>query len=204
MLNATVRARGALRRLRTDRTTTPSLARTLRDRAVALASAIVVRPSAARASQRSGAHRASRLDHLTDRLGATLGARTSAASVRLGGRDRLLPVGVALLVLVGSLSSVAAAAPTGAVGGTQGSGPGLRLAIAGLAGETQGVDGGIGVDGPPSTLPGGTLRSRRRRPGGQRMSLVLWRTGRCSPIAVNTIVADGADTSSVPRPPGDT
>lgn len=197
MLNATVRARGALQRLRTDRTTT-SAARTLRDRAVALVRAIVVRPSAPRPSQRSGAHRASRVDHLADRLGATLGARTSAASLRLGGRDRLLPVGVALLVLVGSLSSVAAAAPTGAVGGTQGPGPGPRLAIAGLAGEIQDVDGGIGVDGPlvdPAGAARLDLAADAQADGADEPQGPYLADGTLlKPIAVNTIVADGADT----------
>ena len=198
MLNATVRARGALRRLRTDRITTPTAARTLRDRSVALARLIVVRPAAARPSLRSGAHRASRLDHLTDRLAAALGARTSALGIRLGGRDRFLPIGVALLILVGSLSSVAAAAPTGAVGGTQGIGQGPRLAIGGLDSGTPLDGGGIGVDGPLVDAAGA---ARFDLPSDARAELASQPQGPyladgtlLKPIAVNTIVADGADT----------
>jgi len=191
LLNATVRARGALRRLRTDRTTTPTAARTLRDRGIALARTIAVRPAAARPSVRSGAHRASRLDHLTDRLAATLGAR-------LGGRDRFLPIGVALLILVGSLSSVAAAAPTGAVGGTQGVGQGPRLAIAGLDSGTPLVDAGIGVDGQLVDAAGAArfdLPSDAQADGANGPQGPYLADGTLlKPIAVNTIVADGADT----------
>jgi murein DD-endopeptidase MepM/ murein hydrolase activator NlpD len=255
LLNATVRARGALRHLRTDRITTPPAARALRDRGIALARRIVVRPAAARPflrsgarlttarialgarlttarialgarlttarialrdrgialarrivmrpgaarpSLRSGAHRASRLDHLTDRLTAALGARTSALGVRLGGRDRFLPIGVALLILVGSLSSVAAAAPTGAVGGTQGVGQGARLAIAGLDSGIQPVDAGIGVDGQLVPAAGaarfGLPADAQAELASQPQGPYLADGTLLKPIAVNTIVADGADT----------
>lgn len=191
MLNATVRARGALRRLRTDRTTTPTAARTLRDRGVALVRTIAVRQVAARPSVRSGAHRASRLDHLTDRLATALG-------VRLGGRDRFLPIGVALLILVGSLSSVAAAAPTGAVGATQGIGQGPRLAISGLDSGTPLVDAGIGVDGQLVDAAGAArfdLPSDAQADGASQPQGPYLADGTLlKPIAVNTIVADGADT----------
>lgn len=214
MLNATVRARDALGRFRPDRTTTRNAARTLRDRSVALARTIAVRPSATRPLTRSGAHRSSRLDQLIARSGLALGPRADLLGTRLGSRDRLLPIGVALLILIGSLSGVAAVAPTGAVGGTTGFGDVPRLAIAGLENGSSGTDPGIGVDGALASGVGGTRSDpsgsvAQGLAGGTQPSLLgdlqpeatsqpagpyLADGTLLKPIAVTTAVADGADT----------
>src|SRR6185437_9713091 len=93
-----------------------------------------------------GAHRQTPRERLARRLGLT--ATTGAAfRARFAGRERILPIGVALLVLVGSLSAIALPAPIGAVGGTSGGGEVPRLAVAGLENGGEGYDSGIGVDG---------------------------------------------------------
>lgn len=207
MLNATVRARDALRRLRPDRTTTRNAARTFRDRSVALARTIAVRPAAAPQLTRAGAHRTSPLDRFLARSGLALGPRADSLGTRLGGRDRLLPIGVALLILVGSFSGLAAAAPTGAVGGTTGLGDTPRLAIAGLENGSSGVDPGVGIDGPLAGGVGATqadpnavaaqpnlLGDIQPEATSQPAGPYLADGTLLKPIAVTTAVADGAGT----------
>jgi murein DD-endopeptidase MepM/ murein hydrolase activator NlpD len=189
-------------------------ARTLRDRSVALVRTIAVRPAAARPPTRSGAHRSSRLDQLIARSGLVLGPRADLLGTRLGGRDRLLPIGVALLILIGSLSGVTAVAPTAAVGGTTGLGDTPRLAIAGLDNSSSGTDPGIGVDGALAGGVGGTRSDpsgsiSQSLDSGTQPSLLgaiqpeatsqpagpyLADGTLLKPIAVTTAVADGAGT----------
>jgi murein DD-endopeptidase MepM/ murein hydrolase activator NlpD len=214
LLNATVRVRDALRRFRPDRITIRHAAITLRDRSVALVHTIAVRPAAAHPPTRYGAHRSSRVEHLITRSGLALGPRADLLRTRLGSRDRLLPIGVALLILLGSLSGVAAVAPTGAVGGTTGLGDTPRLAIAGLENGASGIDPGIGVDGALAGGVGGTRSDpsgslAQRLDGGTQQNLLgelqpeatsqpagpyLADGTLLKPIAVTTAVADGADT----------
>ncbi len=105
-----------------------------------------------------------------------------------------MPIVVALLVLVGSLSSIAQPAPTGAVGGTT-SGDQPRLAIGGLESDTVGYDSGVGVDGYD---PGaarldpagdGDLSAASAPDGPYLADGTLLK-----PIAVDTTVDDGAST----------
>ncbi len=74
------------------------------------------------------------------------------AGTRLGGRDRLLPVLIALIILIGSLSGVTQTAPVGAIGATSGDGAGPRVGIAAL--NDDGVDSGVLVDGGSLAAPG--------------------------------------------------
>ncbi len=201
MLNAAVRARDALRRLRPDRTTSDrTVETTLQTRSEGptrsvLASTRGPRPVHARRIS-GGAHRPT----LGERV-ATVVGRLSLAPVvalrsrsRLGDRERLLPIVVAVLVLVGSLSSIARPAPIGAVGGTT-SGDEPRLAIAALEADTGGYDSGVGVDGYD---PG----AARLDPAGDGdLSTVSVPDGPyladgtlLKPIAVDTTVDDGAST----------
>ncbi len=152
MQNATVRARDAFRRLRPDRSpSTFPAATALRARAVLLGRTVISRidalgTPAAPSVISHGAHRLTRRERLALRLGLTP-ARGAALRARFAGRERLLPIGVALLVLVGSLSAIALPATAGAVGGTSGAGDAPRLAVAGLENGGEGYDSGIGVDG---------------------------------------------------------
>jgi murein DD-endopeptidase MepM/ murein hydrolase activator NlpD len=165
-----------------------------------------MRPAAPHQLARSGAHRTSRLDNVFTRSGLALGPRADSFGTRLGGRERLLPVGVALLILVGSVSSVAGAPPTGAVGGTTGLGDTPRLAIAGLENGSTAVDPGIGIDG---SLVGGVGGTQADPNGGASSNLLgaiqpeatsqpagpyLADGTLLKPIAVTTSVADGAGT----------
>jgi murein DD-endopeptidase MepM/ murein hydrolase activator NlpD len=91
-----------------------------------------VRPAPRRGAiaRRSGAHRIARSERLADQVIAVLSPRLNSAVNRIGGRERLLPIGVALLVLLASISGVAV---TGTVKGTTGSvnspSPTPRIAI---------------------------------------------------------------------------
>ena len=140
LLNATVRARDALRRLRPDRTPSTSPRDPLPPRCGAwlLTRTVDRRGSTPSASPPDAIGRSptartgvTRRERLARRLGLTP-ARTAALRARFAGRERLLPIGVALLVLVGSMSAIAVPPPTGAVGGTTGGGEAPRLAVAGL------------------------------------------------------------------------
>ncbi len=154
MQNATVRARDAIRRHRPDRTTsTLTSTGTLRTRSLELVRTVGARIGAVhgrptRSVNAHGAHRVTTRERALARLGLDH-ARTTALRARFAGRETLLPIGVALLVLLGSLSSLAVPAASGAVGGTNGNGSAPRIAVAGLE---NGIDQNLGVDG---TLPAG-------------------------------------------------
>lgn len=199
MQNATVRGRDALRRLRPDRTTSPlPSAGALRDRSAALARSIVARIVAIGAAPAHpviahGAHRLTRGERIAARLGIKPG-RAEALRARFAGRERLLPIGVALLVLFGSLSSIAAPAPTGAVGGTTGGGQAPRLAVAGLENGGEAVDQGVGVDG--GLDPAGLARldlSADVQADAQPEGPYLADGTLLKPIAVDTSISDASE-----------
>jgi murein DD-endopeptidase MepM/ murein hydrolase activator NlpD len=123
-------------------------------------------------------------------------ARTAELRATFVGRERLLPVGVAILVLFGSLTAIAAPGPTGAVGGTRGSGEAPRLAVAGLENGDGGYNSGIGVDG--AIDPAGAARldlgGDGEIAGGQPAGPYLADGTLLKPIAVDTSFVDGADT----------
>jgi murein DD-endopeptidase MepM/ murein hydrolase activator NlpD len=115
---------------------------------------------------------------------------------RLAGRERLLPIGVAILVLFGSLTAIATPGPTGAVGGTSGGGDAPRLAVAGLENGGGGYDSGIGVDGAidPAGAARLDLSGDAESGSGQPAGPYLADGTLLKPIAVDTSIADGADT----------
>ena len=203
MLNATVRARDAIRRLRPDRTSsTPSATRSLRQRSLSVTHGIRARIDALGSAPRRpapiprGAHRVTRRERLSVRLGLTP-ERTAALRARLSGRERLLPIGVALLVLVGSLSSIAIPAPAGAVGGTKSGGEVPRLAVAGLDNGEVGIDSGVGVDGPMIDSAGMgrfDISADSNADADQPVGPYLADGTLLKPIAVDTSVGDTAGT----------
>lgn len=94
------------------------------------------------ASIRSGAHRISRSERVANRLLALISPRLDRLATRVGGRERVLPIGVAILVLIASVSSVAVSATVnGATGSTSGAGVGPRLTIGGIDAGTDSVNG---------------------------------------------------------------
>jgi len=216
--NATVRVRDAFRRQhRPDRTTSPrpsagalvrgrtaSLARSTVTRSATLARSALTRMAAlgappARTVNAHGAHRLTLRERLATRLGITP-ARGAALQRRILGRERLLPIGVALLILFASLGSVAAPPPTGAVGGTTGAGSAPRLPVAGLENAGDMVDSGAGVDG---TLdPAGLARldlSADAPADSQPDGPYLADGTLLKPIAVDTSVADASDAIRIYR-----
>ncbi len=203
MQNATVRARDALRRHRPDRIPSmPGAIRSLRLRSVAATRTVMSgidslrsRPDRPQVIAR-GAHRVTRRERLGNRLGLSP-ARIEALRARSVGRERLLPIGVAVLVLVGSMSAIAVPPPTGAVGGTSGGGDAPRLAVAGLENGDSGYDSGVGVDGAVIDPAGaarldisGDVNADAAQPGGPYLAdgTLL------KPIAVDTSAVDAADT----------
>jgi LysM repeat protein len=141
-----------------------------------------------------GAHRLSRRERLAARVGLKPD-RAAALRAHLLGRERLLPIAVALLVLVGSLSSIATPAPTGAVGGTTSGGETPRLAVAGLENGGDGVDSGVGVDG--GIDPAGLARLDLSADGPaepQPEGPYLADGTLLKPIAVDTSIADATET----------
>ena len=211
LLHATVIVRGALRRLRPDRTTTQSDSSTPSDRVAAPLRRTVGRDAAATFVTRAGAHRASRLDLLTDRAtrvvrGAGRRARTHFDH-RLGGTERALPIGVALLILLGSLSGVvgatggqAGAGRTSAAGtgNANGAGSPPRIAIAALESGPANGQLAAGLSGPPvGNVDAGNpivLTDRRANGATQPTGPYLADGTLLKPIAVNTTVIDGAGT----------
>jgi murein DD-endopeptidase MepM/ murein hydrolase activator NlpD len=142
-----------------------------------------------------GAHRITRRERVRLRLGLTP-TRMAALRAGLAGRERLLPIGVAILVLFGSLTAIAAPAPTGAVGGTRGGGEAPRLAVAGLENGGEGYDSGIGVDGAID-LAGAArldLSGDAQMAGAQPAGPYLADGTLLKPIAVDTSIGDGADS----------
>jgi len=100
------------------------------------------RPHRTTASIRSGAHRISRSERVTDRLLGLISPRIDRLVTRIGGRERVLPIGIAILVLIASVSG---AGFTGTVKGTTGSTAastaGPRLTIGGLDTSAEQIDG---------------------------------------------------------------
>jgi murein DD-endopeptidase MepM/ murein hydrolase activator NlpD len=96
----------------------------------------------ATASIRSGAHRISRTERVADRLIALISPRLDRLVARVGGRERVLPIGIAILVLIASVSSVAVSGTAmGATGSTSGAGAGPRLTIGGIDAGTDSING---------------------------------------------------------------
>ena len=96
----------------------------------------------ATASIRSGAHRISRTERVADRLIALISPRLDRLVARVGGRERVLPIGIAILVLIASVSSVAVSGTAiGATGSTSGVGAGPRLTIGGIDAGTDSTNG---------------------------------------------------------------
>ena len=173
---------------------------TLRERSVALAGRVVTRlgalaPAPGRQIIARGAHRITRRERTLNRLGLT-SSRMAELRTRMAGRDRLLPIGVAILVLFGSLTAIATPGPTGAVGGTTGGGEAPRLAVAGLENSDGGYDSGIGVDGAIDTAGAARLdlSGDAESGAGQPEGPYLADGTLLKPIAVDTSVADSADT----------
>jgi hypothetical protein len=113
---------------------------------------------------------------------ASISARSLSASLAAALRpfttaERALPLAVAAIVAVASLLAVLPNTPEGAVGGTQGSGNSLRIAIGGGVGRFDPADvsdtgpgngpdlsGGLGSPDPsfqPVTIPGDIMTAAR-------------------------------------------
>ena len=198
MQNATVRARDAFRRRRPDRSQTPlSTTGALRTRGATLVRPIVTwfetLTTPARPVIAHGAHRITRRERLATRIGWTA-STTQQLRASLIGRERLLPIGVALLVLLGSLSAIAVPAPTGAVGGTTGRGDSPRLAVAGLENGGDAYDPGIGVDGAIDPAGAARLDFASDEAAAQPEGPYLADGTLLKPIAVDTSIADASDT----------
>jgi murein DD-endopeptidase MepM/ murein hydrolase activator NlpD len=138
------------------------------------------------ASIRSGAHRISRSERVTDHLMALISPRLDRLVTRIGGRERVLPIGVAILVLIASVSSAAVTGTAnGATGGTNGIGAGPRLTLGAMDSNTDQVDGPaqagyVGDTG--STTGGGPLDLGQYLSDGTLLK----------PLAVDTTVSDAS------------
>jgi len=147
---------------------------------------LLPRPHRTTSSIRSGAHRVSRGERVGDRLLALISPRIDGLVTRIGGRERVLPIGIAILVLLASISGAAVTGTVnGATGSTAGSGAGPRLTIGGLDPGTDQIDGpdqaGI-VGGTGSTTPDGSLDLGQYLSDGTLLK----------PIAVDTTVSDAS------------
>ncbi|MGH2511947.1 MAG: LysM peptidoglycan-binding domain-containing protein, partial [Candidatus Limnocylindrales bacterium] len=142
------------------------------------------RPTAA--AIRSGAHRVARSQRLTDQLLALVSPRLNGAIERIGGRERALPIGIAILVLIASMSG---AAVTGSVNGATGStnGPGAtpRLTIGGVDPGTDSItapDPGDTANAIGATSPAGPDDLGQYLADGTLLK----------PLAVDTTVSDAS------------
>ncbi len=100
------------------------------------------RPQRTTASIRSGAHRISRSERVADRLLGLISPRIDRLVTRIGGRERVLPIGIALLVLIASISGAGfTATAKGSTGSTAAITAGPRLTIGGLDTSAQQIDG---------------------------------------------------------------
>jgi murein DD-endopeptidase MepM/ murein hydrolase activator NlpD len=140
-----------------------------------------------------GAHRLTPRERLALRLGLTAGTGAKLRA-RFAGRERLLPIVVALLVMVGSLSAIALPTPTGAVGGTRGGGDSPRLAVAGLENGEEGFDSGVGVDGAIDSAGAARLDLGGDEVQEQPEGPYLADGTLLKPIAVDTSIADASET----------
>ena len=94
------------------------------------------------ASIRSGAHRISRGERVADQLLAVISPRLERLVARLGGREHVLPIGIAILVLIASVSGAGFTGTVkGATGSTASGTAGPRLTIGGLDTSAQQIDG---------------------------------------------------------------
>jgi murein DD-endopeptidase MepM/ murein hydrolase activator NlpD len=144
------------------------------------------RPHKATASIRSGAHRISRSERIADRLLAVISPRVDRLVTRIGGRERVLPIGIALLVLIASLSgAVVTGTANGATGSTAAPDAGPRLALGAMDSNTNQVDGPIQAGQVIDT--GGTT-------GGGPLDLGQYLSDGTllKPLAVDTTVSDAS------------
>jgi murein DD-endopeptidase MepM/ murein hydrolase activator NlpD len=140
-----------------------------------------------------GAHRQTHRERLALRLGLTAGT-WAALRARFSGRERLLPIGVAMLVLIGSLSAIVLPAPTGAVGGTRGAGDAPRLAVSGLENGGVGYDSGVGVDGAIDSAGAARLDLTADENLAAPAGPYLADGTLLKPIAVDTSLVDASET----------
>ena len=100
------------------------------------------RPNPTGATIRSGAHRISRSERVADRLLGLISPQVTRLVTRIGGRERILPIGVAFLVLLASISGAAVTGTVkGATGAANAASGGPRLTIGGLTASSEQVDG---------------------------------------------------------------
>lgn len=143
------------------------------------------------ASILSGAHRISRGERVADQLLAVISPRLERLVARLGGREHVLPIGIAILVLIASVSGVAVSSAAvsgtanGATGSTNGAGSGPRLTIGGIDPGTASVNGpdqaGL-VNGTGSTTADGPTDLGQYLADGTLLK----------PLAVSTTVSDAS------------
>jgi murein DD-endopeptidase MepM/ murein hydrolase activator NlpD len=167
----TARVQRALHRLRSDLRRTP-------------------RRSAA-ASIRSGAHRIPRTERLADQILALLSPHLNGAVLRVGGRERILPIGIALLVLIASISSAAVGtAVNGATGSTNAPSATPRIAIGGV--DSGGVDPGTDSITAPSPEDVNNAIGATTNDGADDMGQYLADGTLLKPLAVDTTVTDAS------------
>ncbi len=134
---------------------------------------------------RSGAHRIPRSERLADQFLAVLSPRLNGAVGRIGGRERLLPIGIALLVLVASISSVAVTGTVnGATGSTNEPSATPRIAIDGV---DPGTDSITAPDDDVTAAVGATTNA-----GSTDLGQYLPDGTLLKPIAVDTTVSDAS------------
>jgi murein DD-endopeptidase MepM/ murein hydrolase activator NlpD len=138
------------------------------------------------ASIRSGAHRISRSERVADRMLAVVSPLLVRLVARVGGRERVLPIGIAILVLIASVSSAAVSGPVnGATGSTNGAGTAPRLTIGGIDSGSDSVNGpdqaGL-VTGTGSTTADGPTDLGQYLADGTLLK----------PLAVDTTVSDAS------------
>ncbi len=206
MRNAAVAVRRALVRLRSDPPNPSVRLSSIRRRGATASAGLGTRitrlatrlslaprhdPEAGPRAPRSGAHRASRFDRLALSLQSRFGAGFLARLSGGAGAQRILPVGLALLVLVAALWSVAPTTGPGGTGAVNGAGNAPRIAVGGDAAA-------IGVDTPAGTqagTPDGGVLALRTINGGSDTSAqgpYLADGTLLKPLAVDTTVPDGS------------
>ncbi len=138
------------------------------------------------ASIRSGAHRISRTERVADRVIALVAPRLDRLVDRVGGRERVLPIAIAILVLIASVSSAAVyGTAKGATGSTSREGAAPRISIGGIDTVTDPVylpDQAGPATGIGQTVDGGIIDLGQYLPDGTLLK----------PIAVDTTVSDAS------------
>ena len=117
---------------------------------------------------------------------AVVSPRLVRLVARVGGRERVLPIGIAILVLIASVSSAAVTGPVnGATGSTNGAGTAARLTIGGIDSGSDSVNGpdqaGL-VNGTGSTTADGPTDLGQYLADGTLLK----------PLAVDTTVSDAS------------